>query len=241
MFASQVGLLVMIGFIMAATSALAFVPRHAATPGVPGQGAAPASAADRKAEFLKFWESQPRAQVPVPTEGAAVLIVKFTDYQCPSCAQSYIDMKPVLAKYAAQYPGAIRMVTKDYPLDRECNTGMARDFHYASCEAAAAVRLARARGRGEAMEDWLNINHAILTPGAVRQAARDVGGVPDFDTQYAGAVNQVKSDIALASILNVRVTPTFYFNGIRIEGGLPVEYLELALEYELKKGGKLAP
>jgi protein-disulfide isomerase len=91
------------------------------------------------------------------------------------------------------------------------------------------------------MEDWLYTNHQILTPGGVRQAAKDIGGVPDFDAQYAGVLNQIKSDVGLASILNIRVTPTFYINGIRVEAGLPTEYFEMALQYELKKAGKMAP
>ncbi len=241
--ASPVGLTVLLVFVMAATSAVAFFPRKADVPGpagTPGGQGQPA-AADKRAEFLKFWEAQPRVQVPVPSDGAAVLVVKFSDYQCPACAQSHADYKPVLAKYQAQFPGAVRLVVKDYPLDRECNAGMPRDMHLAACEAAAAARLARARGRGEAMEDWLFANHASLTPAAVRQAARDVGGLSDFDAQYASMLDQVKADVALASILNIRVTPTFYVNGVRLEGGLPVEYFDMALQYELKKAGKLAP
>jgi uncharacterized membrane protein/protein-disulfide isomerase len=240
LFASPVGLTVVIMFILAATTAIAFVPRHteAGPAGPAGQGAAPANPADRRAEFLKFWESQQRQQVPVPSDGAAVLIVKFADYQCPACAQSYLDYKPILAKYAAQYPGAIRVVAKDFPLERECNAGMARDLHFASCEAAVAARLARAHGRGEAMEDWLNTNHAILTPGGVRQAARDIGGVADFDAQYEATLNLVRSDVALANILNIRGTPTLFINGVRMNEVLVPEYFEMALQYELKKAGR---
>jgi protein-disulfide isomerase len=241
--ASPVGLSVLLVFVMAATSAVAFVPRRADGPGPGGAPAAQGQAApaDRQAEFLKFWESQPRVPVPVPADGAAVLVIKFSDYQCPACAQSHVDYKPILAKYQAQYPGAIRVVLKDYPLDRECNAGMPRDMHLAACEAAAATRMARARGRGEAMEDWLYANHAALTPPAVRQAARDVGGITDFDAQYAPVLDQIKADVALASILNIRVTPTFYVNGVRLEGGLPAQYFDMAIQYELKKAGKLTP
>jgi protein-disulfide isomerase len=171
--------------------------------------------------------------------------VKFSDCQCPACAQSYLDYKEVLAKYRAEYPGAIKVVTKDYPLETECNSSMPRDVHLASCEAAVAARLARAHGRGEAMEDWLytTTKNGIvgggggLTPVSVRQAARDVGGVPDFDAQYPAALDQVKGDIALGSVLGIKVTPTFFINGVKLEGGLPVQYLELALQYELKKAG----
>ena len=92
--------------------------------------------------------SLPRVPLPVPTEGAKVLIVKFNDYQCPPCRMTWEQYKPVIAKYMAQYPGKVKFVTKDYPLDRECNVNTPGAGHAAACEAAVAVRLARAKGRG---------------------------------------------------------------------------------------------
>ena len=175
--------------------------------------------------------------IPISSEGAAVLIVKFSDYQCPACAQSYLDYKDILAKYQAEYPGAVKFVTKDYPLERECNTNMPRDLHESACEAAVAVRLSRLHGRGEAMEDFLYRNHSMLTPTVVRQAAKEVGGVPDFDAQYASVLNQVKGDIALATVLGIRVTPTFFINGVKLEGGLPPQLFDTAILMELKKAG----
>ena len=232
--ASPVALVLMLVFLVGATTAVAFFPR--ATPG--GAAGTGQAAGDRQSEFLRFWESQPRVQVPVSADGAAILIVRFSDFQCPSCAQSYKDYKGILATYTAQYPGAIKVVNKDFPLETECNSNLTRDVHLAACEAAAAARMARAKGRGEAMEDWLYTNHLTLTPAAVRQAAVDVGGVVDFDAQYASVLNQVKADIALATILGIRVTPTFFINGVKLEGGLPPQYFELALQQELKKAGK---
>ena len=197
-----------------------------------------AAAADRSSEFIRYWESQPRTQIPVSADGAAVVIVRFSDYMCPSCAATYRDYKPIIARYNAQYPGAIKLVQKDFPLETECNSGLSRDIHLASCEAAAAARAARAKGRGEAMEDWLYTNHQTLTPAAVRQAAAEVGGVTDFDAQYPSLITSIKGDIALATVLGVKVTPTFYINGVKLEGALPVPYFELALQLELKKAGK---
>jgi uncharacterized membrane protein/protein-disulfide isomerase len=238
--ARPLGLTVVILFVVAAATAVAFVPRDAAPAAAQGQ-ASPQGATDRRAEFIKFWESQQRVQIPVPTDGAVVLVVRFSDYQCPACAQTHKEYKPIFAKYAAQFPGAVKLVLKDFPLDRECNVGLARDLHFASCEAAVAARLAIGAGKGEVMEDWLYENYAILTPGGVRQAAKDIGGVMDFDARYAGIVEQVKADVGLASVLNIRVTPTFFINGVRLEGGLPAEYFDMALQYELKKAGKMAP
>jgi protein-disulfide isomerase len=149
-----------------------------------------------------------------------------------------MDCKSILVTYNAQYPGAIKVVNKDFPLETECNSNLTRDLHMASCEAAVAARLARAKGRGEAMEDWLYTNHQTLTPASVRQAAVDIGGVLDFDGQYATVLNQVKSDIALATILGVNLTPTFFINGVKVEGGLSPQYFEMALQQELKRAGK---
>ena len=234
--ASPAALALMLVFVVGGTAAIAFFPRAAAVAAARDEQAA---GADRQSEFVRFWESQPRMQIPVSADGAAVVIVRFSDYQCPSCAQTYKDYKPVIARFNAQYPGSIRVIQKDFPLETECNTGLARDIHVASCEAAAASKAAHAKGRGEAMDDWLYANHSILTPASVRQAAAEVGGVADFDAQYKALINTVKGDAALATILGVKVTPTFFINGVKVEGGLPVPYFELALQLELKKAGKI--
>ena len=178
-------------------------------------------------------------QLPVSADGAAVVIVRFSDYSARACAQTYKDYKPILARYNAQYPGAIRMVQKDFPLETECNSNLGRDIHLASCEAAAAARAARAKGRGEAMEDWLYTNHQILTPAAVRQAAAEVGGVTDFDAQYPSLVSPSRATSPWRPSSAIKVTPTFFINGIKVEGALPVPYFELALQQELKKAGKI--
>ncbi len=233
--ASPGALALILVFIAGATAAVAFFPNGGVGP---APQAAQAGSADRTSEFVRWWDAQTRTQVPVASDGAAVVIVRFSDYQCPSCAATYRDYKPILARYAAQYPGAIKLVQKDFPLETECNTGLPRDIHMAACEAAAASKAAHAKGRGEAMDDWLYTNSALLTPASVRQAAVDVGGVTDFDAQYKSLINTVKGDIALATILGVKVTPTFYINGVKLEGALPPQYFELAIQLELKKAGK---
>jgi len=113
--ASPAALTLLLIFVVGATSALAFLP------GLTARGPAAAGQdADRQSEFVRYWESQPRVQIPVAADGAAVLIVKFSDYQCPACAQSYLDYKEILARYAAKYPGAIRVViADDHPIFRD--------------------------------------------------------------------------------------------------------------------------
>ena len=50
-------------------------------------------------------------------------IVKFNDYQCPPCRQTYMEYKPIFAKWAKQAPGKVKFITKDFALERECNVG----------------------------------------------------------------------------------------------------------------------
>jgi uncharacterized membrane protein/protein-disulfide isomerase len=226
-------------FVIGALAAMSLFPSvsvSASAAGAAEPQAAPAPGAAQLAEFEKWLASQPRETVIVPTDGAAVVIVKFNDYQCPPCRQTYMEYKPILAKWAKQAPGKVKFVTKDFALERECNAVVSSDVHPAACEAAVAVRLAREKGKGEAMEEWIFANQPSLTPEAVRQAARDVGGVQDMDARYAATLNLVKGDTAQGAQLKVNSTPTFFMNGMRIPGLRP-EFFDAAIAWELKRVG----
>ncbi len=187
-------------------------------------------------ELEKFIAAQQRVPVMVATEGAAVVLVKFNDYMCPPCGQTFAEYKPVLAKWAKEYPGKLKFVTKDFPLDPECNQFAPGGSHQASCEAAVAVRLAREKGKAAPMEDWLFANQATLTPAAVKQSVQTIGGVMDFDARYQATLQLVKGDIAQGGQLQVQGTPTFFLNGIRLPG-LRAQFLDAAIAMEMKRAG----
>jgi protein-disulfide isomerase len=169
--------------------------------------------------------------VPVAANGAQVLIVKFNDYQCPSCRQTYMEYKGILAKY--QNNPKVRFVTMDFPLDSECNTA---GIHASACEAAAAVRMAKAKGKGPEMEEYLFSNQEKFTPTFIKDAVKQVAGVTDFDAEYPKVLEQVKADAALGRQLDVQATPTFFINGLKINGGFRPVFFEAVIEHELKKG-----
>lgn len=187
-------------------------------------------------ELEKFMNAQQRVPVMVATEGAAVVLVKFNDYMCPPCGQTFAEYKPVLARYAKEYPGKLKYVSRDYPLDPECNRLTPGGSHLASCEAAVSVRLAREKGKADAMENWLFANQPTLTPASVKDAARTLGGVTDFDARYATTLQLVKGDIEQGGQLQVQGTPTFFLNGIRLPG-LRAQFLDAAIALEMKRAG----
>jgi uncharacterized membrane protein/thiol-disulfide isomerase/thioredoxin len=225
-------------FVIGAIAAVVLFPSGtmaAASPAADGQ-AASTPAANQLAEFEKWLAAQPREPVVVPTDGAAVVVVKFNDYQCPPCRQTYMDYKPIFEKWAKQAPGKVKFLTKDFALERECNAVVSGDVHPAACEAAVAVRLAREKGKAEAMEEWIFANQPQLTPASVRQAARDVGGVQDMDARYDATLSLVKGDTAQGAQLKVNSTPTFFLNGMRLPGLRP-EFFDAAIAWELKRVG----
>ena len=227
-------------FFVGAASTMAFFPREgAATLSASGDQAsppaAPAPTENQRSEFERWYVTQPRVPIMVAAEGAKVLVVKFNDFQCPSCGTSYLQYKPIFAKYEAERPGAVRLVMKDYPLNRDCNEQMPQTIHPAACDAAVAVRLARAHNKAEALEEWLYTHQPEMTPPGVRQAARDIGQVTDFEAKYASTIALVKGDAALGRQLAIKSTPTFFINGVKIEGALPPQYFEQAIAYELQR------
>ncbi|HSC26950.1 MAG TPA: thioredoxin domain-containing protein, partial [Vicinamibacterales bacterium] len=193
----------------------------------------PPVSAEERAKLAQWWDLQPRVELPVPSNGAKVVIVKFSDYQCPACKATHEAYKPLLARHG----GDVRYVLKHFPLEPECNPGAPGGNHFASCEAAAAVELARTTGMADKLEDWIfaNIGPPPLTPAQVRQAARDVGGLTDFDSRYAGALELVRTDAGLGKLLGVNSTPTFFINGRRLPQAVAPQYLEVLIELELKR------
>ena len=237
---SPVALVVTIVFVAGAGSAIAFFPREGVAPAVQAVQQAPKPVPQNEvSDFEQYWNSLGRRTVPVSTEGAAVVIVKFTDYQCPMCGETYRMLKPILAKYDAETPGAVKLVSKDYPLDPSCNPAVPNLIHAGACAAAVAVRLAAQQRRAPEMEDWLYSNQASLNAVTVRQAAATVGHVQNWEQGLPSALAGIKSDVALGQLLQVHQTPTFFINGVPTQSNMLPQYWDLAIRLELKRAGKL--
>jgi uncharacterized membrane protein len=234
-----VALTLAILYIAGAASLIAFFPREEAVSSTESASSAaaalpPPAQGEARQQFEQWMAAQPRVPITEPTDGAKVLILKFNDYQCPPCRQTYNEYKPIIEKYQSQHPGQVKFVSKDFPLEAECNTG---GVHEAGCEAAAAVRMARLKGKGDELEAWLFDNQPAMTPALVRRGVREVGGISDFDAQYPRVLEQVRADVALGRQLGVSSTPTFFVNGVKIVGGLRPQFFDLAIAYELQRTG----
>ena len=188
---------------------------------------------DQRTELERWFDLQPKVELPYPADGARVLIVKFNDYQCPPCRGTYFGYEPVLAKYKDR-PRDVRFLLKHYPLDSKCNPGVTNTMHPAACDAAAAAVMARANGAFDKLSDWFYLHQDELSPATVRRAAQDVAGIKDFDAQYPKAIQEVKGDAITGGALGVSQTPTFFINGRKIPG-VTAAALDALIELELRR------
>ena len=228
---TPLAIVVAILFLGGAASAVAFFP-HASDHPVVQQ--APPLTQDQRSEFERWWDMQEKVDVPYPRDGAKVLIVKFNDYQCPPCRQTYFGYEPILAKYKDR-PKDVKYILKHFPLNPQCNSAIPSMVHPAACDAAAAAVMARSKGTFDKLTDWFFEHQDTLSPETVRTAAREVGGITDYDAEYAKAIQEVKTEASTGAVLGVTSTPTFFINGRRLKGGLPTQYFEEAIELELKR------
>ena len=227
-----------VAWVVASVALVAFFPREdTAAEFVSAPVAAPTETLGpvEVAQFEAWLDSQPRVDLGVPANGARVVVVKFNDYQCPACRQAYLAYRGIERKYAEESPGQVAFVSLDYPLEAECNTG---GIHAAACEAAVAVRLARARDREAEMAEWLFANQATMTRDSVKEGLIEVAQVTDFDEQYDETLEDVRADALLGQKLQITGTPTFFINGIRIASTLRPAYFDAAIAYELRNASE---
>jgi uncharacterized membrane protein/protein-disulfide isomerase len=235
---SPAALLFTVLFVVGGAALIAAFPGEPVRAAAPqGQAEFPPFTADQEKQLADWFDVQPKVVMPVSADGAKVLIVKFNDFQCPPCRQTHELYAPILAKWEAT--GNVKFVLKHFPLESECNAAVTSGIHVASCEAAAAWNMATEKHDGSAdrLETWLFDNQGppLLSPEQVREAARKVAGITDFDARYEKELVAVKNDAGMGALLGVQSTPTFFINGHRIAGGVDPRVFDALIALELKR------
>jgi protein-disulfide isomerase len=222
-------------FFNIAALILAALGAAAAQPPAPSAQTAGLTA-EQRGQLEQWWSAQPVVNLPFENDGAKLLLVEFTDLQCPHCRNKYFEIKPILEKYAGR-PKEMTFLLKHWPLSSACNPRVTTVLHPAACDAAAAVVMARRKGTADKLVDWFFTHQDEMTPATVRRDAAAIGNVTDFDAQYARAIQEVKTDAALGTGLGVDGTPAFFVNARRVPGGgLTPQYFAALLDLEVARG-----
>lgn len=179
-------------------------------------------------EVLLTPPPKPRVQVEAkgPTTGPAdakVVMVEFSDFECPFCSRA----KNVVDEVMKKYPGKIRLVFRQFPLS----------FHSHAKKAAEASLCADAQGKFWPYHDALFADQKHLEPAELKAAAKKLGldeaaFASCLDGGSKGAT--IEEDLAAAQRAGVTGTPAFFINGVLLSGAQPIEEFERVIDAELK-------
>jgi len=140
----------------------------------------------------------------------------------------------VLGQIAAEFPGKVRVVYKDFPLA----------FHEGALPAAEAARCAGEHGRFWEYHDLLFVAQPAFSKSDLVTYAGRLG-LPREG--FAACIESgqhreaVKADVAEGRAAGVRGTPTFFINGRRLVGAQPIDAFREAVQAALRVGGDKRP
>ena len=159
---------------------------------------------------------------------SGVLLVEYSDFQCPACAQYY----PIIQQVVEQYSDQLTFVYRHFPL---------RTIHKNSQLAAQAAEAAGLQDKFWEMHDqlfehqteWANlpdptdtfIGYAQAIGMNTEQFAEEL--TSDFVEQ------QVNADYASGNGAGVDSTPTFYINGTKMKAPSTLGAFQQMIDLEL--------
>jgi len=162
---------------------------------------------------------------------ALVTLVEFSDFECQYCKR----VEPTLKTLLARYPKTLRLVWKDYPLPQHKSAQLLANF------AADALRRGSSSGFW-AVHDGMFAAPDALDDGTLGALAGKAGldGALLLISAHAGVHDAaIRADMKLGQKLSVNGTPTFFANGRRIEGALPLEQFDALIQEELRTAQRI--
>jgi len=165
------------------------------------------------------------------TPGAKVVIVVFTDYQCPHCKEEAKSLRDNLIK---TYPSDVRLYLKEFPLEA---------IHPWARAAAIAGRCVYRQDPQTFWDyhDFAFANQDSITPENLKTKVLEWAATKNLDTMQLGSCIDNKSTdadvnrvLAEAHDLGVNQTPSIFINGRPLAGNIPWETLKYYIDAELE-------
>ena len=159
-------------------------------------------------------------------EDASVVVIEFSDFNCPYCGRFARETMPLLRE---NYEDRMRFVYRDFPILGD-----------SSLQAAIAAECADDQGAFWDYHDLLFENQDSFNQEIFIDFAGELG--LDVD-QFAACQNdssvheEVIADYAEAQRLGANGTPTFFINGRRVVGAQPYEAFQRVIDEELASTG----
>ena len=163
--------------------------------------------------------------------GAPVVMVVFSDFQCPLCKDEARMLRETVAK---EYADKVRVYFRDYPLDA---------IHPWARTAAIGGRCVFRANPASFWEyhDWMFAHQTEITTQNVKQKIGEFATEKKLDALQLGSCvenktteNEVNQSVAQGKSLQVDATPTLFLNGRRLTGSLPWPSLKQLVDLELE-------
>ncbi|MEH2292433.1 DsbA family protein [Nostoc sp.] len=171
--------------------------------------------------FLQNLKTNPQIVISdSPTIGSTqskTLLIEFSDFQCPYCAEAHKTLKQLLANY----PDKLRLVYKNFPLS---------SIHAEALPAATAAWAAYQQGKFWEYHDALFTNQKQLGQALYLDIAKKLNlDLGKFKRDLTLASSAIKKDIQLAEKLAVSGTPFFVINSPTFSGVVQLADIESIL------------
>ncbi|MEO6656255.1 MAG: thioredoxin domain-containing protein [Pyrinomonadaceae bacterium] len=137
---------------------------------------------------------------------APVTIVMFSDFQCSACSAAH----PILKAAMAAYPGKVRFVVRDFPLE---------SIHENSFRAALAANAASTQGKFFEYTEVLYTHQNALDDASLKKYAAELGlNAKQFELEFNSEKTraEIRKDIADGASYGINSTPTIFINGIKV-------------------------
>jgi predicted DsbA family dithiol-disulfide isomerase len=171
------------------------------------------------------WKELTAGQAPgFGPSDARVVVVQFSDFQCPYCAEA----ADTVHKLKQQYGTRIRFVFRQFPLS----------FHPEARVAAQASLAAHDQGKFWEYHDLLFANQSALGQDKLVEHAKAAGlNVASFRIALdaSSTAARVDEDLRLGQAAQVQGTPTLFVDKQRIANPLDYEGVSAAVEQALAK------
>jgi protein-disulfide isomerase len=173
--------------------------------------------------------SPPRIEVsfdPARVRGnpkAKVMIVEFSDFQCPYCSGVQATLKSVLAKH----PDTVALAYRDMPMSK---------IHPLARKAAEAARCAGEQGKFWEYHDLVFADQSKLDQAGLMDKARTLNlNEQQFESCLSGEKfkAQIQQDSQDGMRAGVSGTPGFFINGIFLSGSQPASAFENLVQEQL--------
>ena len=163
-------------------------------------------------------------------EGASVVVVVFSDFQCPFCAK---EAKVLRTNFLHQYGSKARLYFKDFPLN----------IHDWAKDAAVAGRCIYNQEPDAFWEyhDWVFDNQKSFTSQNLETKVGEFLQGKSVDSlkfsqcfKSKETLPKVEESIAEGTALGVSSTPSVFVNGRQLSGSPEWEQLKAIIDYELE-------